>query len=181
MTQHRFAFLTATAFATIALPAMAQDGPPPPPAGVQTPAWVDPQVPVYPGGAAAPQAGERARPDRAGAPFAHPLPPEGRRHGPAYPAGPEYGYGYAYPAGSAPVPCGCGGYAYPPVTWVPIQIETHYRYSAPIRQEKNVVEEKVVEENVTETKTVPVHRSTKYVKAPRQTKQTKRKVIRKTK
>jgi hypothetical protein len=64
--------------------------------------------------------------------------------------------------------------------WVPVPIETRYRYSAPIRHEQEVVEEHVVRRQVVETKTVPVQRETKYVKsAP--TKYTKSKTVRTTK
>jgi hypothetical protein len=93
--------------------------------------------------------------------------------GPAYGAGSGAGYWYAYQAGGAP--CGCPGY-----TWVPVPIETHYRYSAPIRRVKEVVEEKVVREPVVEQKIVPVRRAVKYVKtAP--AKVTKSKVVKSTK
>jgi hypothetical protein len=90
---------------------------------------------------------------------------------PAYGAGAGGGYWYAFQAGA---PCGCPGY-----TWVPVPIETHYRYSAPIRHVEEVVEDKVVREEVVETKTVPVRRQTKYVKAA--PKVTKGKVVKSSK
>lgn len=179
MTRHLLAFAAATAFATAAMPAAAQDDGPPPPA------WVDPQAPPYPGPPPMAAGGP-------GAPFAHPLPPG------VYPApyppqaapypggpglydrgpmvwhgeeGPAYGSGaghwYAYQFGGAP--CGCPSY-----TWVPVPIETHYRYSAPLRHVEEVVEEKVVRERV------PAPREVKYVKTV-PAKVTKDKVVRSTK
>jgi hypothetical protein len=96
-----------------------------------------------------------------------------------YPGGPGFAYGSPYVSG--PAPCGCGG-GYT-VTWVPIRIETRYRYSPPIRHEREVVEEHVVSRPVVETKIVPVKRTTKYVKrAPAKvTKITKGKVVKTTK
>jgi len=94
--------------------------------------------------------------------------------------GPAYGYGYGYQYGAGPAACGC---AAPPVawTWVPVRIETRYRYSAPIRHERDVVEEHVTHETVVETKTVPVHRQTKYVKSAPPVRETKGKVVKTTK
>jgi hypothetical protein len=194
MTRHRLAFLTASILAAVAMPALAQNGPPPPPADVPPPSWIDPQAPQYPGSDAIPHDGawhgaQKDRPDFAGAPFARPLPPEGYRAGPAPdprgpmgrgPVGSDYGYGFAYRYGTGSAPCACGRYAYPPVMWVRVPVETRYRYSAPIRHENQVVEEKVVTEDVAETKIVPAHRKAKYVKSPRRPKQTKGKVVRKT-
>jgi len=65
--------------------------------------------------------------------------------------------------------------------WMPVPVETRYRYSAPIRHEREIVEERVVREKVVETKTVPVKRETKYVKSAPRTKYTKDKVVRTTK
>jgi hypothetical protein len=88
------------------------------------------------------------------------------------------GYAYGYQYGAPAAPCGCGG-GYT-VTWVPIRIETRYRYSPPIRREREIVEERVVSHEVVETKTVPVRRETKYVK-PAPVKLTKSKVVKTTK
>jgi hypothetical protein len=94
-----------------------------------------------------------------GAPFARPLPPGAVPPQP-YPDEPGFAYGSPYPPGATP--CGCGaGYT---VTWVPIRIETRYRYSPPIRHEREVVEEHMVSRPVVETKIVPVKPATKYVK-----------------
>ncbi len=187
MTRHLLALAAATAFGAAAAPAVAQDGPPPPPART------DPQSAPYP---APPPAS--AGPDGYGAPYAHPLPPgvyPGRPYPPQampYPAGsyphgpmawrgeggPAYGgigssYWYVYQTGGAP--CGCPGY-----TWVPVPVETHYRYSAPVRHVEEVVEEKVVREQVVEKKVAPVRREVKYVKtAP--AKVTKSKVVKRAK
>jgi len=185
MTRHLLASAAATALGTAAMPAAAQDQAPPPPA------WVDPQAPHYPGPPPMPADGH-------GAPFAHPLPPGAYpppyppRAGP-YPGGPgphergpmvwdgeegpAYGsgssYWYAYQSGGAA--CGCPSY-----TWVPVPIQTHYRYSAPLRHVEEIVEEKVIREEVVESKTIPVRREVKYVKAaPR--KVTEGKVVRATK
>jgi hypothetical protein len=193
MTRHCLAFLTASVLAAVAMPALAQNAPPPPPAEVPPPTWVDPQAPQYPGPDALPHDGawhgaQKDRPDFTGAPFARPLPRDGYREGPAPnprgpmgwgPVGPDYGFANRYGAG--PTPCACGGYAYPPVVWVRVPVETRYRYSAPLRHENQLVEERVVKEDVAETKIVPAHRKTKYAKSPRRPKQTKGKVIRKTK
>jgi hypothetical protein len=105
----------------------------------------------------------------------YPPGPMGWHGGPGPVVGPDYAYGYQYAAG--PAPCGCGGYT---VTWVPIRIETRYRYSPPIRREREIVEERVVSHEVVETKTVPVRRETKYVK-PAPIKMTKSKVVKTTK
>jgi hypothetical protein len=87
--------------------------------------------------------------------------------------------GYAYSYGAAAAPCGCASYGYP-VMWVPVPIRTHYVYSEPVRHVEEVVDEKWVDKEVVETKTVPVRRETKYVKsAP--AKVTKGKVVRSTK
>ena len=199
MTRHWLAFVAATAFTAAAAPATAQDRPPPPPMPMHNghpmappPGWADPQAPRYPG----PEAGPYP-----GAPYAHPAYPEAYHGGPEvhhdgpapypmvpdqYPGGPGgyvygptvwhgedgaggYIYSYAYQTGA---PCGCPGNQ---VMWVPAPVQTRYSYSAPIRHERVVVEEKVVE-HVVETKTVPVRREVKYVKtarAPRETKVTK--------
>jgi hypothetical protein len=183
MTRHWITLAAAAAtFGTVATPAAAQDGPPP--------GWTDPQVPDHRAPHAMPE-GPGGRdayvvpegPGYPGAPYAHPLPPGGYPDAPmrapqgygqwrdARPAGPgawhgdgRYGYGegygYAYQGGAVGAPCGCPGYM---VTWVPVPIETRYRYSPPIRHEREVVEEHVVHETVVETKTVPV-RSSKYVR-----------------
>lgn len=186
MTRRCLAFLAATAMAAVAAPAIAQDGPPTPP-----PEWTAPQTPDSSGPDAAPQSRDRHAPgedspNNAGAPFAHHGPPGAYRGG-AAPFSPESGsrgptawgapgsaYGYGYRYGAAPTPCGCAGYAYPPVMWVRVPIETRYRYSAPIRHEKDVVHENVVGENVAETKTVPV-RTTRHTRssAKKYTKSTK--------
>jgi hypothetical protein len=106
-------------------------------------------------------------------------------HG-AGPAG-GYGYGYEYHSGPAAAPCGCASYALPPVMWMRVPIETHYRYSPPIRRVQETVERRVIREQVVETKTVPVRTSkyvrTKYVKtaAPKMVKETKGKTVRTTK
>lgn len=189
MTRHMLALAAATAIGAAAAPALAQDAAPPPHD------WADPQV-THP---APPPPGPG--PEGYGAPYAHPLPegvypggplpypphampypggPGPEAHGPmawhgewspAYGAGAGGGYWYAFQAGA---PCGCPGY-----TWVPVPIETHYRYSAPIRHVEEVVEDKVVREEVVETKTVPVRRQTKYVKAA--PKVTKGKVVKSSK
>ena len=181
MTRHWFAFVASAAFAAAAAPALAQDGPPPPPA---PPAWGDPQAPHYPAERALPPG-----PEAPGAPFAYPASPgvypapypgvplAYPDNGP-YPHGPmawhgEAGAGYAYQAGGG-AGCGCPGYT---VTWVPVPIETRYRYSAPVRHVDEVVEE--VDQPIVETRTVPVRRTTKYVKAA--PKVTKGKVVRTTK
>ena len=190
MPRHLLAFAAAALVGVAAMPAAAQDHAPPPPA------WGDPQAPHYPGPPPMP-----AGPDGYGAPFAHPLPPGTYPGGPIpYPPqamphsggpgpyergpmvwhgeeGPAYGagssYWYAYQAGGAA--CGCPSY-----TWVPVPIETHYRYSAPLRHVEEVVEEKLVRERVAESKIVPVRRATKYVKAA-PAKVTKGKVVHSTK
>jgi hypothetical protein len=131
--------------------------------------------------------------DGHGAPFAHAVPPGvypapyPLRAGP-YPGGPGpyqrgpmawhgeegavYGsgssYWYAYESGA---PCGCPSY-----TWVPVPIETRYRYSAPLRHVEEVVEEKVLRERAVERKIVPVRPAAKYVKAA-SAKVTKGKVV----
>jgi hypothetical protein len=190
--RHWLAFAAATAFGAAGAPALAQNAPPPPPAA--PPAWVDPQAPqgpVVPGGPYGAQA-LPAGPAYPGAPFAQPHPPGvvpgmpvpppgGYVYGATGGAGPVYGanYGYTYgyqPGAGAPCGCGCCGGGYT-VTWVPIRIETRYSYSAPIRHERDVVENTVVPQEVVETKTVPV-RESKYV---RSVKPTKGKVVRTTK
>lgn len=175
MKRHWLAFAAASAFA--ATPVFAQEGPPPP-------GWAASQAPHYP----TPR-GEREGSDAPGAPFAHRLPPG------AYPDRPEHhphapmawrgeegaaaAYGYPYGYGPAAAPCGCPGYGVP-VMWVPIPIQTHYLYSEPTRHVDEVVEERTVEREVVESRTVPVHRATKYVKtAP--PKLAKGKVVRTTK
>jgi hypothetical protein len=120
-----YAFAAALA-AAISASAVAQDAPPAPGAATVTQGWVDPQAPFYPS-PLPPQ------PVDAGAPFARPLPPE-----------PLAPYAYRYTAN----PCGCPSYAFPAVSWVPVPIQTRYLYSAPIRHESEVVEEKIVEEQV---------------------------------
>jgi len=181
MTRHWFAFVATAAFAAAAAPTLAQDGPPPPPV------WSDPQAPHYPADRAIPRG-----PEATGAPFAHPVAPGAYRDAPPpypdgpYPRGPEAwhgeawhdrGYGYGYQVGGG-AGCGCPGYT---VTWVPVPIETRYRYSAPVRHVEDVVDE--VNEPIVETRTVPVRRTTKYVKATKTTKPkiTKGKVVRSTK
>jgi hypothetical protein len=192
MTRHWLAFAAATAFAGFAAPALAQDDGPPP-------AWTDPQAPDGPdfhGGPYAPGVQPMPGAVYPGAPFARPLPPGAMPPSPApypggpmpYPPGPMAwhggpgpvgpGYAYGYPYGPGPAPCGCGG-GYT-VTWVPIRIETRYRYSPAVRHEREIVEEHVVSREVVETKTVPVRRETKYVK-PAPAKLTKGKVVRSTK
>jgi hypothetical protein len=183
MPRHLLAFAAVTTLSTAAMPAAAQDHAPPPPA------WGDPQAPRYP--APPPMS---AGPDGRGAPFAHPLPPGvyPQPYPPQavpypYPAGPgpyadgpmiwhgEEGSSYWYAYQSAGAPCGCPSY-----TWVPVPIETRYRYSAPVRHVEEVVERKVVREKVVESKIVPVRPTTKYVKsAP--AKVTKGKVVHTTK
>ena len=184
MTRHLLAFVAATAFGLVAAPATAPDGAPPPPA------WGDPQAPRYPGPPPMPQGHYDD-----GAPFAHPLPPgvypapypEPARPYPVGPGpyqqgpmvwhgeeGPAYGSGssYWYAYQSAGAPCGCPSYS-----WVRVPIETHYRYSAPLRHVAEVVEQKVVREKVVESKIVSAAPATKYVKsAP--AKITKGKVVR---
>lgn len=176
MTRHLLAFAAASALGAAAMPAAAQDQAPP------APAWGDPQAPHYPGSPPMP-----AGPDGYGAPFAHPLPPGAYPGGPgSYQHGPMVwhgeegpdsgagsGYWYAYQAGGAS--CGCPSY-----TWVPVPIETHYRYSAPLRHVEEVVEERVVRQPAVESKIVPARRATKYVKAA-PVKVTKGKVVRSTK
>jgi hypothetical protein len=95
--------------------------------------------------------------------------------------GPGAAYGYGYQYGSGPAPCGCAAVAPVAWTWVPVRIETRYRYSAPIRHEREIVEEHVAHETVVETKTVPAHRETKYVKSAPPAKYTKGKVVKTTK
>ena len=184
MTRTLLAFAAAGALGVTAMPASAQDGPPPPPAA---PAWGDPQAPHYPGPPPLPPEAERA-----GAPFAHHLPPGAYPGGPLpyppqagpYPGGPGpypgapmmwheergdgggYSYWYQY---SVPAACGCPGAARE-------RIETRYRYSPPIRHVEEVVEERVVRERVVEHKTVPVRHATKYTKTAPKTKLTKSKV-----
>nr|WP_166177737.1 hypothetical protein [Altererythrobacter segetis] len=169
MTRHLLAFAAATVLGAAATPAAAQDRSPP------RPAWDGPQGPHYPDPMPPPHHSD-------GAPFAHPLPP-GVYPQPypsqvePYPGGPgpyehrplagqgegglAYGggssYWYAYQSGGAP--CGCPSY-----TWIPVPIETRYRYSAPLRHVDEVVEEKVVREQVSERKIVPAQAATKYVK-----------------
>lgn len=204
MTRHSLAFLATIALAALSAPALAQDGPPPPPPGVPMPGpppgWVDPQAPQYPAPYGLPgdpyHHGHSDRgPDHAGAPFVHPGPPESYPEGPApYPPGPMahgpmawrgpamapgYGYGYGLQPGAVPAPCGCAASALPPVMWVPVPVETRYRYSAPVRRESVVVEEHVIRERVAER--VPVHHETKYVKSAPPTKYTKSKVVKTTK
>ena len=208
MISRRIATTAAVALMMAAVPAAAQDQPPPP---MQPPApppgWVDPQAPHYPGPAAGPQWGypppgqplpPGAYPD---APGAYRAAPDGRYEGrperyrpmPApYPPGPggwhgamgSVGPAYGYPPeqGYAPGPCGCAAYAYPPVAWVQVPVETRYRYSPPIRHVTERVERRVINRVVTETRKVPV-RVTKYVKTakPVPTKMTKSKVVRTTK
>jgi hypothetical protein len=123
------AYAFAAAFAAMGAPAVAQDAPPAPGAAPVTQGWVDPQAPLYPSPLPVPQVDAGG----SGAPFARPLPPEALA---------PYAYRYA---GN---PCGCPGYVYPPVSWVPVPIQTRYVYSAPIRHESEVVEEKIVEEQV---------------------------------
>lgn len=120
-----YAFAAALA-AAISASAVAQDAPPAPDAATVTQGWVDPQAPFYPSPLPPQQVD-------AGAPFARPLPPEALAP-----------YAYRYTAN----PCGCPGYAFPAVSWVPVPIQTRYLYSAPIRHESEVVEEKIVEEQV---------------------------------
>jgi len=203
MTRHCLAYVAAAALtAAAAAPAFAQDGPPPPPGAMPPgppPGWVHPQAPQYPGPDGMPRDGYRhgpegAGPDHAGVPFRRPLPlgaypgepgpyPAGpMMHGPVSwgGPGPAYGgYGYGYQYSSGPAACGCA--ALPPVMWVPVPVETRYRYSAPIRHEREIVEERVVREKVVEAKTVPVRRETKYVKSAPSTKYTKDKIVRTTK
>jgi hypothetical protein len=184
MTRHWLAFAAATALGGAGAPALAQNAPPAPP-----PAWVDPQAPqgpdfhggVYVNGAPA------VRPLPPGAVPGMPVPPPGGyvygatgwQGGAVAVPGPNSGYAYGYQYGPAAAPCGCGGGGGYTVTWVPIRIETRYSYSAPIRHEREVVENTVVPQEVVETRTVPVRRS-KYVRtAP--TKLTKGKVVRATK
>jgi hypothetical protein len=178
MTRHLLALVAATALGASAVPAAAQDRPPPP-----APTWGDPQAPHYPGPPPMPD-----RADRAGAPFAHPFPPGGYQAGP-YPGGPgpypgmpmswqsgpveTEGGGYSYSYGYQSAPCGCPSY-----TWVPVPVETHYRYSAPVRHVEEVTEERVVREQVVEHKTVRLRPTTKYVKAAPPAKLTKGKVVR---
>lgn len=201
MTRHCLAYVAAAALTAAAAPAFAQAGPPPPgamPPG-PPPGWVDPQAPQYPGPDGMPREGYRHGPDgdgpdHAGVPFRHPLPPGAYPDGPGrYPPGPMMpapmpwggpgpaygGYGYANQYGAGPATCGCA--ALPPVMWVPVPVETRYRYSAPIRHERQIVEERVVRERVVETKTVPVRREAKYVKSAPHPKYTKDKVVRTTK
>jgi hypothetical protein len=120
-----YAFAAALA-AAISASAVAQDAPPAPDAATVTQGWVDPQAPFHPPPLPPQQVD-------AGAPFARPLPPEALAP-----------YAYRYTAN----PCGCPGYAFPAVSWVPVPIQTRYLYSAPIRHESEVVEEKIVEEQV---------------------------------
>ena len=170
MTHHWLAYAAVTALGAAASPAIAQDRAAPPPA------WADPQGAPYP---APPMP---AGPEAYDAPHAHPLPPG------AYPGGPgpypphdmphpgdqgSYLYGprawhdeggsggnywYAYQSGGAP--CGCPSY-----TWVPVPIETRYRYSAALRHVEEVAENRVIREQVVERKMVPVKAAPKYVKA----------------
>ena len=182
--RHYLAAAAAITLCSAAAPAVAQDEGPPPPA------WGDPQAGHNPGSPPVPQWH-----DGDGAPFAH-RPPPGVRpapyppHAGPYPGGPgpyergpmewhgEYDHGYdggssywyAYQAGGAP--CGCPSY-----NWVQVPIETHYRYSAPLRHVEEVVEEKVVREQVVERKIVPAAPATKYVKTV-PTKVTKGKMVR---
>jgi hypothetical protein len=123
-----YAFAAALA-AAISASAVAQDAPPAPGAATVTQGWVDPQAPFYPSPLPPPQVDS----DGAGAPYARPLPPDALA---------PYAYRYAE------TPCGCPGYAYPAVSWVPVPIQTRYFYSAPIRHESEVVEERIVEEQV---------------------------------
>jgi hypothetical protein len=186
MTRNLLAFAAASALGVCAAPAAAQEAPPPA-------AWGDPQADGYP--APPPM---QVGPSGPGAPFAHPLPAGvyplpypahgGTHHGGRgfYQHGPMVwhgesgsfdgvgsGYWYAYQTGGAS--CGCPSY-----TWVQVPIETHYRYSAPLRHEEEAVEEQVVHERVVESKIVPARPATKYVKAA-PAKVTKGKVVRTTK
>lgn len=161
MTHQWLAFAAVTALAAAASPAIAQDRAPAPPA------WADPQGAPYP-----PPPPRPAGPEGYAPHHDHPLPPgvypEARGpdsyrpmiwHGEgssAYDV--DGGYWYAYQTGGAP--CGCPSY-----TWMPVPIETRYRYSAPLRHVEETVESRVVRERVVERKIVPVKRSTKYLKA----------------
>jgi len=161
-------YAVAAALLANTAPALTQDHSPTTDPAVASSPWSDPQTPQGPRS----EIDSRRQvdgPDGTGAPFARPLPPE------AYPARPPAGVagypsGYGYGGSS----CSCTGYAYPAVAWVPVPIETRYRFSAPIRHESEIVEEKIVEEQVTSQ--VPV--SPKHVKRARQT---KGKVVRATK
>jgi len=176
MTRHFLAFAAVTALGAATTPAIAQEGAPPPSA------WVDLQGAPYP---LPPPMG--ADPGAYGVAYPHPLPPGAyprasepfQPQGMPYPGGPgpyppgptvwrgemapAYGddgsYWYAYQTGGAP--CGCPAYA-----WVPVPIETRYRYSAPLRHVEDVVEENVVHEQVVERKVVPARSVAKYVKTP---------------
>lgn len=167
MTRRLLAFIATIFVAAGTSPALANDDPP-------APAWVDPQAPGDPedfGGAEALHGPWRPGPWAPGVPY-----PGGPMawHG----AAGADGYAYAIASGGAAAPCGCAspGYA---MVWVPVRIETRYRYTPAIRHEREVVEHETVPAEIVETKSVPVRQS-KYVKvAP--AKPARSKIVRSTK
>ena len=79
--------------------------------------------------------------------------------------------------GPVPGACGCGGGMV--VQWIPVPIQTRYRYSPALRHVEEFPTEQVVYEHVAETRSVP-HRAAKYTKVT-QRKLTKGKMVRNTK